>query len=37
MSKFLKKKTGGFADVIRCDETNYLVWKWHQMEQKQEH
>ena len=29
MSKFLKKKTGGFADVIRCDETNYLVWKWH--------
>lgn len=29
MSKFMKKKTGGFADVIRCDETNYLVWKWH--------
>lgn len=29
MSKFLKKKTGGFVDVIRCDETNYLVWKWH--------
>jgi membrane protease subunit (stomatin/prohibitin family) len=25
---FLKKK-GGFSDVIRCDETNYLVWKWH--------
>ncbi|MGD9761562.1 MAG: SPFH domain-containing protein [Candidatus Izemoplasmatales bacterium] len=25
---FLRKK-GGFSDVIRCDETNYLVWKWH--------
>lgn len=29
MGKFIKKKTGGFADIIRCDETNYLVWKWH--------
>lgn len=29
MSRFLKKKMGGSADVIRCDETNYLVWKWH--------
>lgn len=25
---FLKRK-GGFSDVIRCDETDYLVWKWH--------
>lgn len=23
------KKTGGFADVIRCDEPSYLIWKWH--------
>lgn len=29
MSIFNKKKKGGFSDVIRCDETNYLVWKWH--------
>jgi len=20
---------GGFADVIRCDEKDFLVWKWH--------
>ncbi|MBN2834772.1 MAG: SPFH domain-containing protein [Candidatus Delongbacteria bacterium] len=25
----LLKRKGGFTDVIRCDETNYLVWKWH--------
>lgn len=25
---FLKKK-GGFSDVIRCNDTDYLVWKWH--------
>jgi membrane protease subunit (stomatin/prohibitin family) len=25
---FLRKK-GGLSDVIRCDEVNYLVWKWH--------
>jgi membrane protease subunit (stomatin/prohibitin family) len=25
---FFKRK-GGFSDVIRCDEVNYLVWKWH--------
>lgn len=24
-----KKSTGGFADVIRCDEPDYLIWKWH--------
>ena len=23
------KKTGGLSDVIRCDEPNYLIWKWH--------
>lgn len=25
---FLKRK-GGFSDVIRCNETDYLVWKWN--------
>ena len=24
----LKNKEGGLMDVIRCDEENYLVWKW---------
>lgn len=23
------KKTGGFMDEIRCDEQEYLIWKWH--------
>lgn len=23
------KRTGGFIDVIRCDEPSYLIWKWH--------
>lgn len=23
-----KKSEGGMMDVIRCDEVNYLVWKW---------
>ena len=23
------KQTGGFMDEIRCDEPNYLIWKWH--------
>ena len=23
------KKVGLFADVIRCDEPSYLIWKWH--------
>ena len=22
------RKEGGLMDVIRCDEENYLVWKW---------
>jgi membrane protease subunit (stomatin/prohibitin family) len=29
MGIFNKPKKGGMADVIRCDETNYLVWNWH--------
>ena len=29
MGIFQKKKTGGLADVIRCDEPEYLIWKWH--------
>ena len=24
-----KKRAGGFMDEIRCDEPNYLIWKWH--------
>ena len=23
------KKVGLFADIIRCDEPSYLIWKWH--------
>lgn len=29
MGIFNKNKTGGFIDEIRCDESSYLVWKWH--------
>lgn len=30
MRLFRKKETdSGFADVIRCDEPSYLIWKWH--------
>lgn len=29
MGIFLKKKKGGFRDIIRCDEESYLIWKWH--------
>ena len=29
MSIYRKDKLGGFADVIRCDEQDYLIWKWH--------
>lgn len=28
MGLFGKKEEGGFMDVIRCDEQEYLVWKW---------
>lgn len=24
-----KKQAGGLMDEIRCDEPNYLIWKWH--------
>lgn len=24
-----KKRIGGFMDEIRCDESDYLIWKWH--------
>ena len=29
MALFGKPKNGGLMDVIRCDEPNYLIWKWH--------
>ena len=29
MSLFGNSKKIGFMDVIRCDEPDYLVWKWH--------
>jgi membrane protease subunit (stomatin/prohibitin family) len=28
MALFGKKTEGGLMDVIRCDETDYLIWKW---------
>ena len=28
MGWFSSKKEGGLMDVIRCDEQQYLVWKW---------
>lgn len=28
MGMFGKKGNGGVADVIRCDEQEYIVWKW---------
>lgn len=28
MGVFAKGKSGGAMNVIRCDEENYLVWKW---------
>lgn len=28
MGFFGKKKEGGIMDVIRCDEPEYIVWKW---------
>jgi len=28
MALFGNKKEGGLMDVIRCDEQDYLVWKW---------
>lgn len=29
MALFVKSKTGGFMDEIRCDKPSYLIWKWH--------
>ena len=29
MSILKKGQKGGLADVIRCDQSNYLIWKWH--------
>nr|NQU94287.1 SPFH domain-containing protein [Bacteroidota bacterium] len=29
MALFGNKSEGGLMDVIRCDEQEYLVWKWH--------
>lgn len=29
MGLFDKKTTGGFVDEIRCNESEYLIWKWH--------
>ena len=26
------KESGSLADVIRCDEPSYLIWKWHPSE-----
>lgn len=28
MGVFNRKKEGGLMDVIRCDEKDYLIWKW---------
>lgn len=28
MALFGKKSEGGMMDVIRCDEADYLIWKW---------
>lgn len=28
MALFDKTKSGGVLNVIRCDEPNYLIWKW---------
>lgn len=28
MGLFNKKNEGGLMDVIRCDEKEYLIWKW---------
>lgn len=29
MALFGKTKAGGLMDEIRCDESTYLIWKWH--------
>lgn len=34
MGLFGKGKGGGLMNVIRCDETEYLVWKWRPLGQE---
>ena len=34
MALFGKGKNGGVMNVIRCDETEYLVWKWRPVGQE---
>ena len=29
MSLFRNNPNGGIMDVIRCDDTSFLIWKWH--------
>ena len=29
MGLFDRKRSNAFMDEIRCDEPNYLIWKWH--------
>ena len=29
MALFRNNPNGGIMDIIRCDETGYLIWKWH--------
>ena len=29
MALFKNNPKGGIMDIIRCDETGYLIWKWH--------
>lgn len=33
MGLFSKGKSGGLMNVIRCDEQEYLVWKWRPLDQ----
>ena len=28
MGLFNRKKEGGMMDAIRCDEKDFLIWKW---------
>ena len=28
MGIFNRKSEGGIMDMIRCDEKDYLIWKW---------
>lgn len=29
MGLFRNNSNGGIMDVVRCDQTGYLIWKWH--------